>query len=170
MAGNADAPIAGNADAPANPFRLRPNTEVATNTLQRVHDYDEPTHPIRLLNENRRKKKTVNSTATVKNAFNSWYLAEEAANSELGTPPCKDGCFSKLVDDAIREAVTNFLVWHCEKPKQDRDQTLVDWIHSSCANGHIMELMISIGFLSHFVEMYPMMSGQNCDDTNHCVR
>jgi hypothetical protein len=138
MAGNADAPIAGNANAPANPFRLQPNTEVATNTLQSVHDYDEPTHPIRLLNENRRKKKKVHSTATVKNAFNSWllYLAEEAANSELGTPPCKDGCFSKLVDDEIRVAVTNFLVWHGKKPKQNRDQTLVDWIHSSRANGH----------------------------------
>lgn len=97
---------------------------------------DEPPHPIKLQNENRRKKKVVNSPTTIKNAFDQWlsYLARQTQLEE-GKPPCKDGCFDALVDAEIRQAVANFLVWHGEKDKADRDQTLVDWIHASRANG-----------------------------------
>lgn len=74
---------------------------------------DEPRHPLELFNENRRLKKKVNSTATVRNASDKWlqYFAQQNGNPA----PCKDGCFDQLVDDEIREAVVNFLLWHGEK-------------------------------------------------------
>jgi hypothetical protein len=97
---------------------------------------DEPPHPIKLQNENRRLKKVVHDAPSIKNSFDHWllYLAQQT-QSEEGKPPCKDGCFDALIEPDIREAVVNFLFWHGEKNKRDRDQTLVDWIHAAWVNG-----------------------------------
>ena len=74
------------------------------------------------------------SEATCKTAINS-FLSDLKYCPPCGPTCGEGGCVDVLDDTEVRSAVSHFLFQHFKKEKQQRDQTLVDWVRAAWVNG-----------------------------------
>ena len=73
----------------------------------------------------------------IKNAYDS-FLQQLPLSPPCNSDPTSCGCVQDLNDAQVRDSVTTYLVMHYNKPKRDRDQTLLDWLRAAraCSAAH----------------------------------
>ena len=98
---------------------------------------DFSSHPQKLLNfrrANEAKAGPEHVDEAIKASFDDWVLSLSAAKP-CGGSCGKHGCTQIFTDTEIRHSVVRYLMTHGDKQKDDRYQTLIDWVRSARALG-----------------------------------